>query len=303
VHLPLISFIVMNELPSGFKAKILQKINEFNTIANNILDNRDIDSITQLIDILEDTSHYHATTIQNTHIVSIFKMIQQFNAMHTFPAYDILRIVCTHPSGAKVLATFTQLPQLLQHSTSTLNSTSDVSIPTLLCILRFLGNSLRYENLRQSFMKHTALIVSVFDGTRLYLNHENKSIKLATSNLLLNLSLSMNKTNILDTSQIITLSLSLISTLHYCIQSINDTEYLFRFLVAIGTILYINQSKEFPQNISTKNMSVEMAQYCVTIGIVDKIASIIAAIGIPNNVVECAKEILILLNATLTDMA
>ena len=211
------------------------KINEFNNVTP-ILTPDDILTLTDLIDLLEATSRYHVSQPSKNQLTVISKLLsREWPISQLFPAYDILRILVTHIQGSKLLASLPIGRDILQHVSSVIIMT-DAPVATMLCALRFIGNSFRYDDMRRFLLTNLpldTLIVGLLYLSRV--SYTNKPVKLAAVNILMNLSIALK----LSEAQTLPLSLPLQVSLAsspfrlfslYIIIALIPLQYLFLYL-------------------------------------------------------------------------
>jgi len=103
-HIPMKGFLSFETgVDKQTLEKICAKIREFNnTLDNNLPPVDVIDSLNNLCATLVATSRYHASTITDQGLKTVFKMIKEWNISHIFPALDLARLVVLHPDAARV---------------------------------------------------------------------------------------------------------------------------------------------------------------------------------------------------------
>lgn len=229
--IPLYAIIPSDEIPSGFKVKVISKIKEFNVDGN--LTDEEITTIEYLIDILQDLSHYHSSNIYPSHLTGLFKIIN-WDVAKCFPSFDICRIVAIHPSGSKTLAEYKQFSIYLQRISDILADRNSPSSATLTAI-RFISNALRHDELRNNILKTNLNITrNIFQSLTLHIN-SNKSLRVAIATLCMNLSLYV------STIQNDEIQLNLVTILLTIIKSLISSEQeafdvIVRGLLMIGTL-------------------------------------------------------------------
>jgi phospholipase A-2-activating protein len=175
--------------------KLVTKLLQFNTEQSSseiALSEANIESINSLVSILEDTSHYHSSTITTNMLLPIFK-ISEWDIQMAFPAMDLARLFAFHPSGAAVLAKNNKLKIFLTHSIRFLSQGIDKSSSaTVLTTLRFIINTFKHEILRKEIMNNEILI-SILSSLEYQYNNSNSKIRVAISTLCMNISASFNQ--------------------------------------------------------------------------------------------------------------
>lgn len=204
VHLPLRAITVYDDLPSGFRSKLLPKVTEFNSTTPPplTLTEQDLANLSTLLSILEDTSHYHSNALPVSLLQSIYKMCQ-WDAAKSFPAFDLARLVAVHLSGSSSLSShipsfhtlFDSIVSLLPSdpaspSTSFSSSSSTSSAASALTATRFLCNCMKHPTLRAHFFSYPKF-TELVSGVLRQADSPNKTLRAATSVFCMNLCLSV----------------------------------------------------------------------------------------------------------------
>lgn len=185
---------VFDDIPSGFAEKVKGKIQEWNDSRSPLTDS-DFANLDSLLNILSQTSYYHSSNVLIGHLRALQTIFAWKDVNKAFPAFDILRIVAIHPSGASVLSS-PQGNDLLRLAFETLvtnasASPESVSNPTLLTSIRFVVNCFRHESLRVATITstHFPAIMNALNGQ---VGNKSKPVRLAVSTLLINYSIALN---------------------------------------------------------------------------------------------------------------
>jgi len=129
---------------------ILKKLIQFNTnqIDPHKLSSSDLESIKSLIDILQNKSFYHASTVTHKMVELLEKILVKWPEDQIFPALDILRLILTHPEGNKLLCqygTFAELPSVFHKMSQLLLG----QFSSQMLVLKFFTNALAYQDSRE----------------------------------------------------------------------------------------------------------------------------------------------------------
>jgi phospholipase A-2-activating protein len=192
-HFPLRANLNFDDIPSGFQSKIVPKIKEFNAQETGMpLSELELNAVEAVIGILVSTSYYHSSTISQYQLQAILCMCGWSNTANLFPAFDLLRLVTQHPQGSKALAQQAQLGSAINRALQMIGTDPISSVPanTLLCFLRFLCNSFRFEDLRITVLNAVGL-VELVAVLRQHAKSTNKNVRLAVATLAMNLSLAL----------------------------------------------------------------------------------------------------------------
>lgn len=83
-------------------SKIRNKIYEFNSTLNSNLSPKEISSdLDHLCEIISATNRYHVTTISDSELAVILKMIKYWSVSQIYPAIDLARLAALHPDACK----------------------------------------------------------------------------------------------------------------------------------------------------------------------------------------------------------
>lgn len=314
VILPVKAYCVYDEVPAGFKTKLIAKITEFNATiaaaaaaaavtssstsagASHTLSASDIDTLNGLVTTLENTSRYHATSITVPQLICIDKILSWSNSQN-FPGLDLLRLVSLlHPGGTTTLSNFSKFRNFIEKSTNIIIENN--SAASSLCAIRFLSNALKHEDLRKVVLSYSnQAIDNLLNICQFHLitnkTHSSKLIRNATSVLLLNLSIALNMTSM-------TSSYASTITVQHCINLISiaiegilfeveNQELFMRYLLSAGTCLYNHRS--------SAHHSAMLVSTANQLGIKAKLNTLLitAAGNLDENAIKCIKETLTLL--------
>jgi phospholipase A-2-activating protein len=285
-YLPLSAYVIFSEVMSGLRSKLIPKITEFNNSQEDIskkLTEPEMHALTDLVRILEETSYYHSSIISGIHLNILYKMITQWNMPHTFPAYDLLRLVCIHAQGSKILSSYPHLFILLDHASNSFSSTE--SPASSLCASRFIGNSFRYEEMRMAVLKNLSFLQTLIVKMKnVLISSQNKSLRLAASNIALNLSLSCQNIPPGGLISKVNIICGLISAMIECLDhETNASEYISRYLIAIGTSILTQKDSAIIRDLKT---------FCQSQNLVEKLLLMRQNVAVTNdvNLTKCIEE-------------
>ena len=229
--IPLNTIVPSDDIPSGFKLKVVLKIKEFNT--DGKLTDEEITAIEYLIDILQDLSHYHSSNVNASYLNGLFK-IANWDVAKCFPSFDICRIVAVHPNGSKTLAECKQFSLYLRRISDILSDKNSPSSATLTAI-RFMSNALKHDELRNNILKTNLDITeNIFQSLILQIN-PNKSLRIAIATTCMNMSLYV--PTILSNEKQASLSTILVTTIKLLLSTEQEIfDVIARGLLMIGTL-------------------------------------------------------------------
>lgn len=270
-------FYTFDDVPSVTQLrKIIGKITELNENNNNGNDNNngddsnsklnssEIELLQELVRILGETSYYHSSVIQPNLLNPIVKMIQFWtNDQTLFPVYDILRMICVHPSGGSILSRSRHFGTILNRSISILNNdlqSSSHGTSHSLLVLRFFANLFKNTDLRNNslqFLLQENNLNQLQEVITFQMFSEKKTHRTANFNFLCNLFFSQFNSS-LSNSYNSTQSNILLQTFFPPFLSILRTEVelidtIFHGLVTLGTILLDSKSSEIAINYLNQN--------------------------------------------------
>eukprot|EP01036_Dinobryon_divergens_P030892 gene30892-40205_t len=218
------AYLLFDDFPS--KDKLLAKVVELN--ADNTVDS---DSISNLLQVLSDSSHYHVSTVEAGQVTAALRMMQ-WNRASQFPLFDILRMAALHPQGAAVLAQ-DPLRSSWQPSLLALFGEPDVPYSTLLTATRFLSNAFRHDPLRSALFNAPSDLCTVLRSLSTPATHSNKLVRLATATVVLNAAVLLSGAAVGGSPDLakafFELAVEMIS------REMDQSEVIFRSLKAIGT--------------------------------------------------------------------
>lgn len=247
--------------------KLVTKLLQFNTeqtLSEITLSESNIESINSLVIILEDTSHYHSSTVSTNMLLPIFK-ISEWDINKAFPAMDLARLVAFHPSGAAILAKNNKLKLFLARSIRFLSEGIDKSSSaTVLTTLRFIINTFKHEVLRKEIMD-SEILISILSSLEMQYTNSNAKIRMAISTFCMNIAASFNQIKENIKHDLSTLIFKIIyNQLNFETES---EDVILRSVSTLGTIYLIGD--ESIKNIlntnsifSSKSMKVTLNDLC-----------------------------------------
>eukprot|EP00850_Spirogloea_muscicola_P015931 SM000126S26307 [mRNA] locus=s126:117967:124577:+ [translate_table: standard] len=212
---------------------ILKKMLDFNatiaasddvSIRTSAMANSDLLRLQAMLDVLRESSQSQSSTFADVDFTLLIKVLLSWPPTNLFPGNNRAHWVAT-----AILAGF--LPQIFQRASS------PPALPAnLLTAIRAAVNCFKQEPLRLWMGKHASEILDLFADC---MNSANKNIRLAISTLILNSSLLA--LEIQDSSlKVQTLS----AAMEMSASSDDDSESLFRALVALGTLIHGGDVKD-----------------------------------------------------------
>jgi phospholipase A-2-activating protein len=150
-------YFLFDDVPSMSQLrKLVNKVMEFNdslSEASLKLSPLELESLDELVRLVGETSYYHSSVIAPSHLTGLVKMVQSWDEDKLlFPAFDLLRMVCLHPSGASTLSSSKHLPLVIKRAVNLLaleaSQPASVGTPHALLSLRFLANLFKVQGLR-----------------------------------------------------------------------------------------------------------------------------------------------------------
>jgi hypothetical protein len=156
---PLRGYLSHGELPPA--DKLLAKIQALNAEQAPAaqLSETAVASLGDLLTTLRNTSMYHSSTVTAAQLKPALAITTQWRVRDAYPGYDILRLVCLHPSGAASLASSPAVAALLESAldiisdTATNSSVSDADATKLTC-LKLINNSFKLNEMRGALARH-----------------------------------------------------------------------------------------------------------------------------------------------------
>mmetsp|Transcript_26543 Transcript_26543/g.25403 ORF Transcript_26543/g.25403 Transcript_26543/m.25403 type:complete len:784 (+) Transcript_26543:191-2542(+) len=242
-HFPVKQYALYDEIPTGFHAKIMPKITEFNgLVGESSLTTAELEAADYSVSVLVQTSKYHSTSIPSKQLNGVIKMSVQWEANKAFPAFDICRMIALHPQGSKSLASHPQLNSLLQRIGSLLKEGQSLPVNAAVTSLRFLVNSSRFEELRSavlSVLPYSSLIDFVSEQQ----SSSSKLVRASVSALLLNCSINLASSSGEVDSKVSLYTLIFNLSLELLTKELESAEVVNRTLLTIGSIII--QSRSF----------------------------------------------------------
>jgi hypothetical protein len=152
--------------------KLSGKLSEFNDSLSDDsvkLSPAELETISDLVKVLGETSFYHSSVISSAHLAVVLKTIQLWDEDKLlFPSYDLLRMVALHPSGASTLASSRHLSTILKRALNLLSmeasAAASLASPQSLLSLRYLANLFKSDALRAASL---ALLCQELQWTQL----------------------------------------------------------------------------------------------------------------------------------------
>ena len=222
-HFPQKVNLNQDEIIAGFQSKITPKIIEFNASMEQEalrLNANEMEAVNALVTVLTQTSYYHSSQTSPIQLSCVIKM-SQWPVAQCFPAFDLARLIAVHPNGARTLAIHPQSVALFQNALRVVSlPAGDVPSAALLCSLRFLSNSLKFDELRARFFSMLS-IGELVESCRSHVRSSNKQIRLAVATLALNISYAAYRTS----------SASASATSSPCALAFDDAQAMIRILI------------------------------------------------------------------------
>jgi len=186
---PVRAFVVFDDIPSGFQAKVVPKIKEFNLMAADAgvaLNDADVDLINKAVGTLVDTSHYHSSVVVASQVGAVAKIATAWPVDRAFPGFDLCRLLALHPAGSRALAGHASLAALVQAATSLLRTGGAAPTNTAVTALRFLANAFRHDDLRRAVTDLPDAHAALLHAAALQVGHSSKLVRLSAAALVLN---------------------------------------------------------------------------------------------------------------------
>jgi len=249
-HLP---FTTYRSFENGTEPKVFNKIInkccEFydqETASTTITKDHLTTTLQTLSDTLCATNRYHATSIPNSQLTFISKLISQWNIQHVFPILDISRLIALHPDASKmenqyiwesiVSSTIEKCQQMKLDPTSVQGTTAAVAIPMM--SMRLFTNCFRGGG--GSLKAVSSHLDRILDCAELFAISENKNVRLSVATLILNASSYIKSSSAGTTSSTADHILSIVGTIIG--SGLYESEATVRVLVALGTLLLADDS-------------------------------------------------------------
>lgn len=236
-YYPVKAYTLYDEIPAGFQGKVMPKITEFNSLMGDVtLSTIELDLVNESVSTLTATSRYHSSSIISKQLNGVVKMAVQWESSKIFPAFDICRMLGLHPQGAKSLAAHPLLPCLLTRTLSLLKEGQDVPANTAVTATRFLVNSFRFDELRQSVLSGMTYS-DLFDIIEIQSSNTNKLVRVSISALLLNCTIYLSGLSASLGDNLAPLLARMVSLSHNLLaKEKENAEVVNRSLLTIGTI-------------------------------------------------------------------
>lgn len=140
--LPLAIPLTFDEVPSGLSAKLGPKVAQLNaSVSHGALSSAQLELVSQLINTLADSSHYHSTSVTAPQLSALVALCAIPEPSACFPGFDLARMLCLHSNAAVSLANEPNvLTSLVARALTLLRTGSACPNPTALTSLRFLCN-------------------------------------------------------------------------------------------------------------------------------------------------------------------
>jgi hypothetical protein len=243
VHFPPQANMNFDDVPNGFQSKIMTKINELSALeTSNALSEPELKAVESSVATLANTSYYHSTSVSLYELQCVIKLTY-WTAASAFPGFDLLRLISLHPQAARALATHSTVGAVFDRAVDVLNSgTGGPAAPTnsILCTVRFLSNTMRFDELKLSLLANISL-TRLVGALRVNVKSPNKTVRVAVATLAMNLSLALHSRRGRSTSGLppniegeyavlIDLLIDLMVT------DTESVDVLYRATVAVGTI-------------------------------------------------------------------
>ena len=270
-YFPLTAFAVFDDIPTGFQAKILPKIVEFNTAAAGgaALSAAEMDLVDRAVGTLTATSHYHSSAVVPQQVAAVAKLATAWPADRAFPGYDLCRLLALHPAGARALAAHALLPGLLQATVSLLRTGNGCPTNSAVTALRFLANTFRFEEMRRAAT--TDACEALLSAALAQTGHASKLVRLSAATLLLNCVLGISGHGgptpssstmgaTLSSDRKCALLAALVPALHILLT--NETESadaVFRAVQAMGTVSLVCKAASGPDRAQLEGQILQAA--------------------------------------------
>ena len=235
---PVTAFALYDEIPVGFQGKIIPKIIEFNSGMSDggLLSSVELENVEEIVSILSATSRYHSSSITTKQLNGLLKIVMNWESVKTFPGFDVCRMIGLHPNGARSLAAHPMLQHVLTRTVSLLKEGQSLPVNTAVTATRFLVNSFRFDELRQSVL--TAIpYPELFNIIENQSMNTNKLVRVSLSSMLLNCTIHLSSSSVSAGDSLGGLLMRAISLSHNLLtQEKENVEVISRSLVTIGSI-------------------------------------------------------------------
>lgn len=228
--------------------KIYNKALEFNASQKPpSFSSNDIDETLDrnLVKILANTSRYHATTIPFSSLTLLERAFNSWTITEKFPILDLLRLAVLHPDASKLerMAYWSKVLSLAlsqcedfqseEEDKKTTGGPTEIAIPML--TLRLCANCFRGGD--GSLRAVSGLMNRVLKCAQSNVSSTNKNIRLSVATVLLNASVAILKENSEHKNVIESIAMTALDS------NVYEAEATIRCLVALGTVLYNNNTK------------------------------------------------------------
>jgi phospholipase A-2-activating protein len=159
----------------------LEKIGAFNdaVAAALTLSEGDLNALAELVDLLAETSRYHASSISTPQKRTMTRL-WDWPAEQSFPVLDFARLLATHPAGAAFLASLG--PAAVGKPLEVL-AACPTSVPSIVMALRYLTNAMDAKPLRAIVLQQLSEVLGALAS---FATHANKTVRTALSTCLYN---------------------------------------------------------------------------------------------------------------------
>jgi phospholipase A-2-activating protein len=150
---------------------------------------KDIESLTQIVQTVQETAFYHASTFSKQDISILIALIRRWKPENIYPLLDLARLVLIHPQGANVLASTLFIERVIELGTSsqqtstTTTTTTTTTTMTRMLTLRVLANLFFQPQARECLVQNKTLVISSL-ASYLKLAKDNKLVSLSLSTVL-----------------------------------------------------------------------------------------------------------------------
>jgi len=187
------------------------------------MEGNEMNTFNEMIDILSDTSKYNISKFSDQQIKLLFDKLINWPVELRFPILDLLRMVVTHPDGARRLNSNSNLLTLIIQSGFAQPSSSNQMLA-----LRFIANMFTFDffvaTLKSNIQPVLQLVIEC-------VKMENKNIRIAASTIILNYASVLLTQKDFD-------KLQLISIISEILKAEQEEEVIYRTLVALGTLCF-----------------------------------------------------------------
>ena len=226
-HIPKRGMVYYDTLPfDNLRKKLLEFSEQINTTP---MAAAHVECLDHILAALKDVAHYHSSSFRDQDYAFLGTLFQ-WPGDKIFPCIDIVRMVIFLDDGAQYFAS--RGTHLLETILSAANA-PDASNPTKLVTLKLLCNCFKHKVLLEWLVAKLEMILNALSPLS---TSDNKHIRLALANLLVNMSVHLAAPGHVGnpvTFQCCSLAAELLRH-----APSDDEEVLFRSLVTIGTSVY-----------------------------------------------------------------